>query len=111
MLSLYAKLNGMEYAKNSEIASAIKERLGIDNSTYFAPKSTSTSSSDVKANNDIDFESMKHKDSVFRAFLDKLSLAQMHKDKLLNRGFNLKDIDKWLFKSVPLLDIKEFVKD
>ena len=106
MLSLYAKLNGMEYAKNSEIASAIKERFGIDNSTYFAPKSTSTYSSDVKVNNDIDFESMKHKDSVFRAFLDKLSLAQMHKDKLLNRGFNLKDIDKWLFKSVPLFGYK-----
>lgn len=112
MLSLYSKLNGIENKSNGEITAEIKQKLGIsDEITYKKPLRNKKEIKTDKDNNTVNISEMKRIDAVYRAFLSKLSMSEFHYDGLINRGLNDKDINRWLFKSVPLFGYKRICRE
>lgn len=111
MLSLYARLNNMVGSTNAEIVAEIKDKLNITSDDY--TRHTHTHISDTSAFNEVkvDVELMTKRDYVYRAFLNKLQLADMHLEQLLGRGLDVKDIERWSFKSVPLFGYKQICRD
>lgn len=114
MLKLFAKLNGMSSSSNGEITNEIKRRLNID----YKP-ATPYKIRDIIIRDDvhedtsmnIDLDKMLHYHSVYKSFIDKLCLSEIHREKLYNRQIDDKDIEHWQFKSVPLFGYKRFCKE
>lgn len=59
----------------------------------------------------VDFERMKRLDTVYRAFLNKLFLARIHKPDLYARGLSDEDMERFGFKSVPLFGYKALCRE
>lgn len=114
MLRLYAKLNGMEDKTNAEITFAIKKELGITDSFASTVYKNSVNVNITKVKKQIvraSIDESKRIDKIYRDFLDKLSLSEMHYKNLINRGLNDRDIQKWKFKSVPMFGYKRIAEE
>lgn len=118
MLNLYSTLTGFS-GSNGEITKHIKEELGIvDNYKYNYShtvtfcRDNQSNTSDEEETLEIDLEKMQKYDKAYRAFLDKLFLADMHRKKLmLDRELSENDIIKYGFKSVPIFGYKRICKE
>lgn len=106
MLKLYAELRGGNFPTNAIIVEEIKKELGLG---FSSPQKTFFNE-DTQNNNQIDFDKLKHIDKAYRALLSKLSLAEIHKRKLLDRGLDEDDIARFSFKSVPVFGYKSICK-
>lgn len=103
--SLYAVVQGLSLFKARE---EIKERLGIDendqkNGTYPARivyKSVVQESV---------IKDVKQRDSVYRAFLNELTLSTKNRMMLIARGFNEEDIETYMYRTLPSRDEIDFV--
>ena len=104
MLKLYAELRGFQGSKG-EIVKEIKKELGIKNNSYYRSARQSENAVAL-VQPQIDFERMKRLDFVYRAFLNKLFLARVHKPYLYRRGLSDEDIERFGFKSMPLFGYK-----
>lgn len=107
MLKLYAYLTGKQGLSNSEIVSAIKHDLGISETKIKCRPTTKVIKEEKPS---IDFEGMKVVDKALRGFLSLLRLSDTHREKLQERGLEDSEIDKYLFKSVPVFGAKGFAK-
>ena len=107
MIRLYKLLTGYN-GSNGETVKEIKANLGIEvnyvtNKQLDAADSKTTLCEELT----VDFEKMKKWDTVYRAFLNKLSLGSIHKKKLLNERFmSEEEIERYCFRSVPLFGYK-----
>ena len=109
MLKLYSVLRGFQGSK-AEIVRAIKKELGItENSYYRFSKQTDKQVEETLPQ--VDFERMKRLDTVYRAFLNKLFLARIHKPDLYARGLSDEDMERFGFKSVPLFGYKALCRE
>lgn len=111
MLALYSKLKGLSLS-NGEITAMIKDELNISDDTpeKQIKKEKPKRTNDI-INTQIDVDRMKHLDCVYRAFLNKLCLSDMHKQKLYDRQLTDDDIKLWQFRSVPILGYKSICKE
>lgn len=108
MLKLYSETTGFR-GSNGEIVAKIKEELGIDSDTFIPQTKSQKADKDDTQNEEliVDFEKMKRWDKVYRAFLSKLHLGEIHRQKLLHdRYMDAKDVERFMFKSVPVFGYK-----
>ena len=109
MLKLYSVLRGFQGSK-AEIVYEIKKELGITENSYYR-FSKKTDKQVEKMLPRVDFERMKRLDTVYRAFLNKLFLARIHKPDLYARGLSDEDMERFGFKSVPLFGYKALCRE
>lgn len=106
MLKLYSQIKGIE-GSNGEIVAKIKEELGIDSDTFVPQAKSQKPVPSEEEQLVVDFEKMKRCDTVYRAFLAKLGLGEIHRKKLkAERYMNSKDVERFMFKSVPVFGYK-----
>lgn len=108
MLKLYAELTGNQNLKNAEIVQKIKTDLGISDTARTTKHRQNKQNTESKP--EIDFEAMKSVDSALRGFLCQLKLAETHRAKLQERGLSDEDIERYIFKSVPVFGAKSFAQ-
>ena len=109
MLKLYAELRGFQGSKG-EIVKEIKKELGIKDNPYYR-SARQSESAEAPVQLQVDFERMKRLDAVYRAFLNKLFLARVHKPYLYRRGMSDEDIERFGFKSMPLFGYKALCRE
>ena len=109
MLKLYSVLRGFQGSK-AEIVREIKKELGITENSYYR-FSKQTDKQVEEPQPQVDFERMRRLDTVYRAFLNKLFLARIHKPDLYARGLSDEDMERFGFKSVPLFGYKALCRE
>ena len=109
MLKLYSVLRGFQGSK-AEIVREIKKELGMTENSYYR-FSKQTDKQVEEPQPQVDFERMKRLDTVYRAFLNKLFLARIHKPDLYARGLSDEDMERFGFKSVPLFGYKALCRE
>lgn len=110
MLKLYSQIKGIE-GSNGEIVEKIKEELGIDSDTFVPQVTAKKAVTSEEEQLVVDFDKMKRWDTVYRAFLSKLGLGEIHRNKLKNDRFmGAEDVERFMFKSVPVFGYKYICK-
>ena len=111
MLDLYSKLNNISGKSNGDIIREIKGRLNVDDgyrngkSKSKAPKPQPKKKSKAEI-----IEPMKKADKAYRCLLNLLGLSDKHRKDLLSRGISEENIEKYMFRSVPVLGYEYFAK-
>lgn len=111
MLDLYKKLNNCYDKSNGDVIREIKAKLNINDDYANNRKFTKPIPQVKKLSKNEVLPHMQKADKAYRCLLNLLGLSAKHKKDLLERGISNANIEKYMFRSVPVLGYEYFAKN
>lgn len=106
MLSLYGRVRNLS---NAEALREIKEALGKGEQVgHQAPVKKLTTKEPEVVNSPLASESQRHR--VYSLLFSMLTLSEIHRDKLLKRGFTLQQIEENGYRSTPAFGYRKLTE-
>lgn len=110
MLDLYKKVNNCYEKSNGDIIREIKAKLNIDDGEKEFKKVKPLPKVKKLTKNEV-LPQMQKADKAYHCLLKLLGLSQKHRKDLLKRGISEENIEKYMFRSVPVFGYEYFAKN